>query len=367
MNHNWRSLFLVAAGLVLALLCADLVVGRLIDTPLKRQVRDGLKDLERIPNVLVMSSSHGRSFHILGDVLREQSDGKVDLIAVALEAGKVDAMEWVLDRRVKPLILDANNQIKEPLAHMMFGITWWDTCRHEIPVTTAHNIVTHGWDETEYARAFFSDGATELNRNYVRNLWRHTFSHSALVRTRFAISENYGRFTNFLRVMVNGSLPEEEYADTLARWNDDIENGYKCYLSEMDVAAMDRFVEFTKTHELDFTIVLFPLKPDTVTEEGELNTIKPFAESMFAYGRENGIRIVDMTLGILDDEEFMLDLDHVNLTGNIKWSEYSLDNDLKFLLEIDSTKKSTTPENANSKNTNSESSTTGKNSTGDVQ
>lgn len=337
MNHSWRSLFIVVTGIVVTLLCADLVMGRFYDAPMKRQVRDGLRDLERIPNVLVMSSSHGRSFHVLGEVLRDRTAGKTDLIAVALEAGKVHAMEWVLDNRLKPLILDSNNEIKAPLTHMMFGITWWDTCRKEVPTTTAHNIVTHGWGGSDYFRSFFSDGATELNRNYVRNLWRHTFSYSALVRTRFSISENYGRFTNFLRVIVNGSLPEEEYADTLARWNNDIENGYKCYLSKMDVAAMDRFVEFTKSHDLDFTIVLFPLKPDTVTGKGEENTIRPFAESMLAYGREKGVRVVDMTLGILDDDEFMLDLDHVNPSGNKKWSEYSLDNDLKFLLEIDST------------------------------
>lgn len=340
----------------MALACADFLMSRVFDAPLKRQVRNGLSDLERVPNVLVISSSHGRSFHILGEVLREQTAGKVDLIAVALEAGKVDAMEWVLDRRVKPLILESNGEIKEPLTHMMFGITWWDTCRHEVPGTTAQNIVTHGWDEFEYARGFFSDGVTELNRNYVRNLWRHLFSHSALVRTRFSISENFGRFTNFLRVMVNGSLAEDEYAVTLGRWNDDIENGYKCYLSDMDVAAMDRFVEFTKNHNLDLTIVLFPLKPDTVTEEGKENTIRPFANRMMEYGIENDVRVVDMTLGILNDEEFMLDLDHVNPSGNIKWSEYSLDNDLKFLLNLNSTEENSPEENTAEKSSPEESS-----------
>ncbi len=334
MTYSWRSLLLVVAGVVVALFCADLLMGKVFDAPLKRQVRNGLSDLERVPNVLVISSSHGRSFHILGEVLRERTAGKVDLIAVALEAGKVDAMEWVLDRRVKPLILDSNGEIKEPLTHMMFGITWWDTCRHEVPNTTAHNIVTHGWDESEYVRGFFSDGATELNRNYVRNLWRHMFSQSALVRTRFSISENFGRFTNFLRVMVNGSLAEDEYAVTLGRWNDDIENGYKCYLSDMDMAAMDRFVKFTKTHNLDLTIVLFPLKPDTVTEKGRENTIRPFANQMMEYGNENDVRVVDMTLGILNDQEFMLDLDHVNPAGNIKWSKYGLENDFNFLIDL---------------------------------
>lgn len=324
----------VVLGALAALLLADLVMGRFYDVPVKRQVRDGLKDLNRVPNVLAVSSSHGRSFHVLGDVLRERTGGKVDLIAVALEAGKVDAMEWLLANRVKPYILDTDGTISKPLTHMMFGITWWDTCREEIPTTTAHNIVTHGWDASDYAENFSLEGATELNRNYVRNLWRHLFSSSALVKTRFVISENFGRFTNFLRVMVNGKLPDTEYEQTLERWHDDIDNGFQCYLSDMDMQAMDRFVAFTSEHNLDLTIVLFPLKPDTITEAGLRDTIKPFASAMQKYGQENSVRVLDMTLGILNDEEFMLDFDHVNPAGNIKWSNYSLENEMKFLLDL---------------------------------
>lgn len=336
MKTSWRNLSLVVLGTIGALLCADIVMGQLYSAHSKRQVRDGLNELQRVPNVLVISSSHGRSFHVLGDVLRERTNGATDLIAVALEAGKVDAMEWVLHNRVKPYVLDDDGNVKKPLTHMMFGITWWDTCREEVPTETAHNIVTHGWTASDYASDFFDVGANELNRNYVRNLWRHTFSRSALVKTRFAISENFSRFTNFLRVMVNGKLPDDEYSLTLDRWHDDIENGHKCYLSSLDMAAMDRFVEFTKQHNLDLTIVLFPLKPDTITALGLKNTIQPFASAMQVYGEKNGVRVLDNTLGILSDDEFMLDLDHVNPSGNIRWSHHALDNDMKFLLEIDS-------------------------------
>lgn len=337
MKSTWRSLLFTVIGAFAALVIADLMIGKVYNVPVKRQVRDGLQDLSRVPNVLAISSSHGRSFHVLGDVLRERTNGNTDLIAVALEAGKVDAMEWVLSNRVKPYILNENGEIKEPLTHMMFGITWWDTCREEVPTTTAHNVVTHGWTASDYARDFAKEGANELNRNYVRNLWRHLSTPSALVKTRFAISENFSRFTNFLRVMVNGKLPDEEYTLNLERWHNDIDNGFQCYLSDMDMQAMERFVAFTKQHHLDLTIVLFPLKPATITEAGLRDTIQPFASAIQAYGKDNDVRVLDMTLGILDDQEFMLDFDHVNPSGNIKWSNYSLDNDMKFLLEINST------------------------------
>ena len=335
-NNTWQSLSMLVLGIVLALVCADMLMRSIYHVPAKRQVRDGLSDLQRTPNVLVVSSSHGRSFHVLGKKLRERTDQQTDLVAVALEAGKVHAMEWVFDQRVKPLITDTNGKVKAPLTHVMFGITWWDTCRNEPPTATAHNIVTHGWTVKNYFNDFTSTGANDLNRNYVRNLWRQLLSDSALVKTRFAISENFSRFTNFLRVMVLGGLPEEEYQQTLLRWNEDIENGYKCFLTDMDMQAMDRFVAYTKSQNLDLTIVLFPLKPDTITTAGFENTIAPFARAMQQYGTENNVRVVDMTLGILDDSEFMLDLDHVNAAGNIKWSDFALDNDFNFLLGLSS-------------------------------
>jgi hypothetical protein len=332
-QNDWRSIALLALGAVLAMLCADLAMRKVYDEPAKRQVREGISELSRIPNILAVSSSHGRSFHVLGQVLRERTGGRSDLIAVPLEAGKVHAMEWLLDHRLRPLITDADGRVRDPLTHLMFGITWWDTCREEVPTETAHNIVTHGWTARDYLADFKRVGATELNRNYVRNLWRHLFSGSALVKTRFAISENFSRFTNFLRVMVLGGLPEDEYQQTLARWHDDIDHGHECYLSEMDMQAMDRFVAFSQSHDLDLTIVLFPLKPDTITEVGLSDTIQPFAGAMMQYGKDNDVRIIDMTLGMLEDADFMLDLDHVNADGNIKWANAALDNDFSYLLQ----------------------------------
>ena len=118
-----RSLSLVVLGVVVSLFCADQLVRLLHDSPAKLQVRDGLKELQRTPNILAMSSSHGRSFHVLGEVLRERTEGQADLIAVALEAGKVDAMEWVLHNRVKPLITDADGNVDGPLTHVLFGLS----------------------------------------------------------------------------------------------------------------------------------------------------------------------------------------------------------------------------------------------------
>jgi len=269
MKTSWRSISLLAVGIVAAIVFADVVMGSIYNISAKRQVRGGLSDLSTIPEVLVVSSSHGRSFHYIGHRLAERTDGRVNLVAVPLEAGKVDAMEWVLHNRIKPLITDNVGMTKEPLSHVMFGITWWDTCQEEVPTQTAHNIVTHGWTYSHYFSDVARSGATELNRNFVRNFWRHSFSRSALVRTRFAISENYNRFTNFLRALLLGKFPDDEYEATLARWHSDIDNGYQCFLSPVHMAALDRFVDWTRQNKLDLTLVLFPLKPATITEEGK--------------------------------------------------------------------------------------------------
>ena len=337
MTSTWRTILLLGLGIGIALLSADFALGKIYSQPAKLQVRDGLQVLaQQTPNVLAVSSSHGRSFHVLGEVLDEQTAGGVTLTAVPIEAGKVEAMEWVLQHRIDPLITDARGAVRSPLSHLLFGITWWDTCRLEPTTKVAHNVVTHGWTWSHYLRDFATSGANELNRNYVRNLWRYSFTRSALVKTRFAISENFGRFTNFLTVMVSGSYPADEHATTLARWRQDIEQGHECYWSDQDIRALDRFIAYADRHNLDLTVVLFPLKPDTVTELGFRATISTFANKMKDYGEERGFRVVDMTLGVVDDEHFMLDLDHVNADGNLVWSRHALAHELDFLHSVSS-------------------------------
>ena len=339
MNNSWRSIYLLLAGIAIALLAAELVIRQIHNEPPKRQVMHGLQELQDVPHVLAVSSSHGRSFHVLGQQLAKRSANSVNLTAVALESGKVEAMEWVLRNRVEPLLLDASGNIKKPLTHLLFGITWWDTCREDdgsepSAAENASNVVTHGWSISEYRDDFIANGATDLNRNFVRNRWRQGFSASALVRLRFAIKENFGRFTNFLRVSVLGGLPDSESQGLLANWHDTIDNGHECFLSDRDMEALNRFVAFADKHELDLTIVLFPLKPDTITAIGLNNTIKPFTERVFEYGQSNGVRVLDMTLNLLDDGDFMMDLDHVNPSGNLKWSEAILDGEMDFLLDV---------------------------------
>lgn len=342
MNNSWRTIALLVAGIGLALIGADFLVARIHHEPVKLQVHDGLQELATIPDILAVSSSHGRSFHILGRQLEKRTEGGVTMDAIALESGKVDAMEWVLRNRLQPLITDSSGAVREPLSHLLFGITWWDTCRYDEagePLETAANIVTHGWAFNDYLKDVRRAGTTELNRNYVRNQWRQKFKASALVRTRFAIRENFGRFTNFLRVKLLGGLPADEYQVTLNHWHNDIEAGHECFLSEMDIQALDRFVNFARQQSLDLTIILFPLKPDTITEKGMSDTIRPFSEHLLAYGKSNGVRVLDMTSGILDDNDFMLDLDHVNPTGNVKWSEHVLDGELGFLAKVNGEEK----------------------------
>ncbi len=339
MKNSWRSIWLLTAGIVFALLAAEIGLRQIHNEPAKLQVMDGLKELQVTPNILAVSSSHGRSFHVLGQELARLSDQSINLTAVALESGKVEAMEWLLHHRLKSLIQDDSGKVLEPLSHLMFGITWWDTCREETSSETtvaanAPNVVTHGWSITDYRNDFLSNGSTDLNRNFVRNRWRQAFSESALVRMRFAIKENFGRFTNFIRVSVLGGLPESESQGLLVRWHDTIDNGHECFLSDRDMQALDRFVAFAKQHELDLTIVLFPLKPDTITAVGLKKTIEPFTEHLFEYGENNDVRILDMTLSLLDDNDFMLDLDHVNPPGNIKWAKAALDGEMSFLLDI---------------------------------
>ncbi len=335
MTSTWRTLAMLCLGILIAITATDFALGRIYPAPAKLQVRDGLHLLQqKTPNILAVSSSHGRSFHVMGEQLATITNGTTILTAVPIEAGKIEAMEWVLSNRIDPLIVSDTGQIRQPLTHLLFGITWWDTCRLEPTTEVAHNVVTHGWTYSHYLSNFIAEGATALNRNYVRNLWRYLLERSALVRTRFSISENINRFTNFLRVMATGSYPADELATTLERWRHDIEIGHECYLSDQDMRALDRFIQYATQHQLDLTVVLFPLKPDTITERGLTDTITTFTQHMHTYATEHNFRVVDMTLDIVSDADFMLDLDHVTADGNVRWSQLALANELNFLLNV---------------------------------
>ena len=333
------------SGAVLAFLVAEIAL-RLVSPPVqRREVEDAIRDLRQgNPDILVISSSHGRSFHALGQEVARRTLGKVELIAFPLEAGRMRPMEWVLRNRAVPL-LDERDSAGLPkrmrLKHLIFGVTWWDSCRRKPAPDLDYNVVSRAWTWNEYAHDVAVHGITETNRNFLRYRLQRMASFSRLAQVQgidplqplvdkvvVAVSRPAPRPAS------KEIAPSDAVSPELAKWREDIETGRSCLLSSSELEALERIEAFAKTRHLDFTVVLFPLMPQTVTPVGRL-TLERFAELMRERGQTFGYRVVDMTaLPIFSDQDFMRDMDHLTTTGNAKFIDWALQHELAFLLNI---------------------------------
>ncbi len=78
----------------------DLALQQLVPLPPKLlEVEDGLADWERLdPDVLVLGSSHVRSFAAVRDAVKARG-GEREMALVTVEWGTMGSYEWVLDHR----------------------------------------------------------------------------------------------------------------------------------------------------------------------------------------------------------------------------------------------------------------------------
>jgi hypothetical protein len=333
-------------GAVLAAMVAEIAVGMISPSRLKREVEDGIRDLERSdPHVLAISSSHGRSFHVLGEEIERRTNGAVSMVAFAVDAGKMRPMDWVLHHRVAPL-LDERDSAGQPkrnrLNHLILGVTWWDSCRREPPPPVDHNVISRAWTWPDYLSDLALNGFTAENRNFLRYRVQRIERLSRLVQIQ-GIDALQPLSDKVLTALLT-RLPRETAAGAqaaapvqvtpeLARWRADIEAGGSCLLSPWEREALERIEKFSSQRGLVFTVVLFPLMPQTVTPAGKL-TLQRFAELMRKRGEALGYRVIDMSLlPMLSDADFMRDMDHLSPSGNTKFVAWALEHDLAFLLE----------------------------------
>lgn len=335
-------------GVLLAVIVIDIAANLASPLRIRREVEDAVLDLRaEDPDVLVISSSHGRSFHVLGQELAQRTHGAVSLVSFPLEAGTMRGMEWVLRKRAVPILdeRDAAGKLKRTrLKKLIFGVTWWDSCRRGSPPTVDLNVASRAWTLKDYLQDVAANGLTDVNRNYLRYQLQRMQRFSRLMQAQG--EDPLQTIANKLMSVAGGaysrrtsqeSTPESTapvVSPALAKWREDIETGQACLLSPSELEALERMEAFARERKLDFTVVLFPLMPLTVTPAGQL-TLERFAKLMKLRGQELGYRVIDMTrLPVLSDADFMRDMDHLSVTGNAKFTEWALRHELGFLLDI---------------------------------
>jgi hypothetical protein len=324
----WRTLAVVGLSAALTVVVTDRLLDRLapMDQTLL-QAQHGVEEFARSnPPVLVIGSSHARSFPAVRERLRERTGEGLPMAIVPEEGGTFAAYHWVLQNLLRPLIeeRDGGGRLRRDRLHeVMFITTYYDMC----PEGESSGVIAHGWTASHFARDVWEHGITPQNRNYLRARWNELWPRSALVQDR-----GVGRIDTKIRWMLPGAAEfERRLAD---KYREQMEDQYLTCHDPLQRERLEQSLQYLRGRGLDVTLVLFPLHPSLVTERSKATTLKQYSDYAAALGTRYGARVVDMTLGTpLQPEHFRKDLDHLTPEGNLRFAAWSLDHDLAYLVE----------------------------------
>lgn len=324
---TWLRLLGLLAGIIIALGALEVAAQLALSPPARlREVNDGIAAFSsEDPTVVVIGSSHARTFDSVGSHLRTLTDDRERMVSIPLEYGKFTGYEWVVEHRLRPLIerrLDGSS-----LRRALIVTEWWDSC----PVGDAPqlNLPARAWTIRDFSADVTAHGLTPFNRAYLSARWADGLGVVSLVQNRtrswipMAIREHW--YPRAVRNAYVEQMTEE--------WKGMVEGGAKCIGSEEQMAALDRMLDYFAAIRVQATLVLYPRKPSTMTAAARERTFAAFHSLLSARMAPRGISIIDLTEGsILGDDDFAIDIDHVTPEGNGKFAAWALAGPLRFLL-----------------------------------
>jgi hypothetical protein len=335
MPTTFKSLALTALFAVGTLALIDLAIQQVRPIDHKLEVADGIAQLLKAdPEILVVGSSYSRTFHVLGQHLAAATGRETPLVSIPLESGKLIPYDWLIENRLRPII-DKRDPSGQPvyrnLQRFILLTEWWDTCAPDDGFYW--NLPALAWDFPHYVADVASHGANNRNRNYVQYQLRQQLWFSALVRDR---TEPLTRdaVARFIKRLPTTTRTQAETDKELDAWRRRTEKGVDCIGDPVQMAALDRILDFAAERGLETTVILFPMMPGTITPLANATTLTRAREIIEERVAPRGLRLIDWTLQTpLTDDDFMADFDHVNATGNDKLSRWALEHDLSFLLQ----------------------------------
>ncbi|HUD70957.1 MAG TPA: SGNH/GDSL hydrolase family protein [Dongiaceae bacterium] len=329
-DGTWRRLLIAAAAALLTILAGDALVRAYVPTSVLglREATDGLYDLWRKnPDILVLGSSHARTFHALGKSVERRSHGATQVVSIPLELGRMVPYEWLLEHRIGPMVdekLPDGQKKRDRLKHFILLTEWWDTCP---PDGYYGNLPSRAWAVKDFVADVETHGFTGYNRNYMQRRWQRFWGASAFSRIRK--SDDYAVA---VRRILGGDIDDVE-ARTHT-WQQMIEDAVHCLGDPGQMQALEQIVGFAQARGLDTTIILFPRKPSTWSPQARRTTMVAMHRLMSDFAAAHGVRLIDMTLTTpLEDGDFMADFDHVNAAGNRKFIDWALAGDLRWMLD----------------------------------
>lgn len=331
---RWRHVFWVSLCAGATILGADLLFRRWSPPRYVREVTDAVAEYDHEdPTVLVLGSSHARTFTYMDPISRERTGAKARVMGVPLEWGKFTSYEWVLRERLIPLIEARDNgRPKRPsLRHFVLLTAWWDACGADgdPPV---FNLPSRAWTFEHFARDVADKGINGHNRNYVTSRWLEHWHGSILVSAR-----GHDHLISAVREKIRPLSPEaaeKKFQTHLASWQEIIERGAQTMGYPKELEAADRILDYFQSHGYDVTLMLYPLMPITITPYAKEHVLAPFSALMKAIAERRGVRFIDATFAHpLVDSDFQPDFDHLKPEGHDKLSNWLLDGPMAFLLD----------------------------------
>ena len=333
-RRSWIDLAILSVSAAITVAAADYLFHFVAPPKHFREVEDGVRDLRQgNPTVLIVGSSHARTFHAVGQELSRRTGGAENLVAVPIEYGKLFAYDSLLQRHLLPIVdqPDASGAVaKNRLRRFVLVTEWWDSCGHG-DGKPYWNLPARAWEVGDFAKDLLQKGINGYNRNYLQNRFRMLFPESALVydRTQRVILPTLARV---LRGKPLRPTADEELR-LVEEWKRMVERGAACIGDPVQMASLRDTLGLARSRQWETTVILFPRKPATLTETAKSTTLAVFARQVRAMAEPLGATVIDLTYrSPLTDADFMDDFDHVTEEGNVKFAHWVLDHDLKFLL-----------------------------------
>ena len=227
LRRAFSRFFGVAVGAALALIGADLLAHEFAPPRVLREVEDALVELRRTdPTLLVIGSSHGRTFAMLGDSLTARTGGRERALAVPVEWGKLSSYRWVLENRLLPLfdeLSESGARRRTSLRRAILVTEWWDSCEGD---ARPRNLPARSWEWRHYIDDVRVNGVTDYNNNFLTSRWSRVWRHSALVQDR-----GRGLILSAVKQRLAPSSAETSRSnfDRQARgWQEMVEDGDRC-------------------------------------------------------------------------------------------------------------------------------------------
>lgn len=329
-GSSWLRFGVATATALLTILAGDAVVRAYVPTSVLnlREAGDGVFDLWRKnPDILILGSSHARTFHALGKSVERRSHGATRVVSIPLELGRMVPYEWLVENRIRPLVderLPDGRLKRDHLKHFILLTEWWDTCP---PDGYYGNLPSRAWRFKDFLADVETHGVTGYNRNYLQRRWQRFWGASAFSRVRK--SDDYAVA---VRGLLGGDIDDVE-ARTHT-WQRMIEDAVKCLGDPEQMQALEHIIAFAQERGLETTIILFPRKPSTFTEQAQRTTMVEMHRLFSEFAAAHDVRLIDMTLSTpLGDDDFMADFDHVNPAGNRKFIDWALAGELRWMLD----------------------------------